>query len=334
MKPLRFVGIFYLTCLLGCSEQVEEQTALQITQQTEQEYSVVVLESNAKLLLENATIISVAADQPDAFVGYMVVDEKGIISDIAAGAAPESVVAEQEIDLDGKIIAPGFISAHSHIYMSPLRGLGHDVNLYGWFKAWDYYLKHTTADDAYWFTLHGSVDFLRNGITTAYDFTYPGYIEELTDDPSQPQGEGVLKEGPFEEMQFKAKLDSGMRFINSPWLSEVGSDDDIVDRFTQFYDWAKQYAGHPQYLAMAVSGQQQFTPTDRTAKLEARVMHAFNIMNQSHFLESPNAVAEQQEKFQWYDDAGVLGENMIFGHFIHTNDAILKRVGSLPLMAA
>lgn len=54
-------------------------------------------------------------------------------------------------------------------------------------------------------------------------------------------------------------------------------------------------------------------------------MKEFGALNQSHFLESPNEVPSQQEKFQWYDDAGALGPQMIFGHFIHTNDEILAR---------
>ncbi|MFV8816330.1 amidohydrolase family protein [Haliea sp. E17] len=281
-----------------------------------------------QLLLTNATLITVDPDQPDAFSGYMQVGDDGRIMAIGAGKPPAEISAPVVRDMGGKMVAPGFISAHSHIYMSPLRGLGHDVNLYGWFRAWDYYLRHTTADDIYWFTLHGSVDFLRNGITTAYDFTYPGVLEELTDDPSQPQGAPTQKPGPFEENQIRAKLDSGMRFINSPWLSEIGSDDDIIGRFGDLLDWAKKEGLHddPQYLADAISGQQQFMPTDRTAKLEVRAMREFGVMNQSHFLESPNAVPEQQAKFAWYDDAGALGPDFIFGHFIHVNDAILDRV--------
>ena len=40
-----------------------------------------------------------------------------------------------------------------------------------------------TVEDIYWFTLHGSLDFVRNGITTAYDFTKAVYVggEQLTD---------------------------------------------------------------------------------------------------------------------------------------------------------
>ena len=117
-----------------------------------------------------------------------------------------------------------------------------------------------------------------------------------------------------------------MRFINSPWLSEIGTDDDIRARFEKLLAWSKPHQAHPLFLKMAISGAQQFAPTPRTARLEAAFMRDYGLMNQSHFLESPNAVPEQQTKFAWYDEAGALGPNMIFGHFIHTNEEILARV--------
>ena len=306
MKKITLVLFTFTLLVTGCSVDQEDKPIV---------------------LIENATLITMDDDMADSFVGYMLIGRSGRILEIAPGE-PASVERKVErIDMEGKLVAPGFISAHSHIYMSPLRGLGHDVNLYGWFRAWDYYLRHTTAEDVYWFTLHGSLDFLRNGVTTAYDFTYGGVIEELTDDPSEAQEVGELKPGPFEEMQIKAKADAGLRFIDSVGLPEIGSDDEIVQRFADLYAWAeKEYGDDPLYLKMAVSGAQQFAPTNRTAKLEARVMREFGVINQSHFLESPNAIAEQQEKFQWYDDEDIFGPDFIFGHFIHVNDEILDRV--------
>jgi cytosine/adenosine deaminase-related metal-dependent hydrolase len=151
-------------------------------------------------------------------------------------------------------------------------------------------------------------------------------VEELTDDPSQAQVPGYLKPGPIEENQIRAKMDAGMRFINSVWLPELGTDEDIRERFEKLLAWAEPHMENPLFFEMAISGGQQFAPTDRTAKLEAAFMRDYGLMNQSHFLESPSAVPEQQAKFAWYDAAGALGPNMIFGHFIHTNEEILRRV--------
>jgi cytosine/adenosine deaminase-related metal-dependent hydrolase len=286
-------------------------------------------DSKFKLLIHNAMLITVDPEQKDAFLGYMAVGNSGRIARIGEGKAPD-INAEKVIDLKGQIVAPGFISAHSHIYMSPLRGLGHDQNLYGWFKAWDYYLRYTNADDMYWFTLHGSVDFLRNGITTAYDFTNPAAVDRLGDNPKDGVGAAFLKPGPFEENQITAKIDAGLRFVNSPWLSEVGSDEDIIGRYEKIFNWSSELVeSEPLFLKMAVSGSQQFSPTRRASKLEAQVMERFGVINQSHFLESPQFVEEQQVKFDWYMDAGVLGPDFIFGHFIHTNEYILKKTAQL-----
>ena len=282
---------------------------------------------DASLMIRNATLITVDPDKPDAFNGYLVVGGDGRIRHVGEGDPPTDIIASKTIDMGGQVVAPGFISAHSHIYMSPLRGLGHDQNLYGWFKAWDYYLRHTTAEDNYWFTLHGSLDFIRNGITTAYDFTNSAAIDTLGDDPSEGVLPAILKPGPFEENQIQAKIDAGLRFINSPWLSEVGTDEDILGRYDAVINWATpMIEEEPLFLKMAVSGSQQFSPTNRAAKLEAAVMNKYKVINQSHFLESPNEVEEQQKKFDWYLEAGVLGPDFIFGHFIHTNDEILEVV--------
>lgn len=284
------------------------------------------------LLVKNAVLITMTPGKPEPFKGYMLVGDDGRITSMGEGSAPADLKADRVLDAAGQVVAPGFISAHSHIFMSPLRGLGHDVTLYGWFQAWDRYLKHATADDMYWFTLHGSIDFLRNGITTAYDFTDDGVVQTMSTDPAKAHEPGVMKPGPVDQNQFTAKIDAGIRFINSVWIADVGTEKDMRNRFESLLTWSKKYADNPLFLKMAISGSQQFAPTPRTAEREVAFMKDYGLINQSHFLESPDSIPEQQAKFDWYDKAGALGPNMIFGHFIHTNDHILKRVAETGSM--
>ena len=44
------------------------------------------------------------------------------------------------------------------------------ATLYGWLAAINRINQYSTPEDMYWFCLHGSVDYLRNGITTALRF--------------------------------------------------------------------------------------------------------------------------------------------------------------------
>ncbi len=283
----------------------------------------------ANLLVKNATLITVAPEHEDAFFGWFTVGEDGRILELAAGAPPADLVANTTIDAAGKIIAPGFISAHSHIFMSPLRGLGHDVTLYGWFRAWDRYLRHTTAEDIYWFTLHGSLDFLRNGITTAYDFSYNGGVGP----PAIGVGEKVpaprLKPGPFHQNQVQARIDARLRSIESIFIFEFDTLSETRAHFESLLDMTNAFAAENDLLLKtAISGRVQFEPNKSTAFMEAAFMRDYGLLNQSHFLESPERVPEQQQKFDWYVEAGALGPQMIFGHFIQVNDYILETVAA------
>ncbi len=288
-----------------------------------------VLTAAPSLLVKNATLIPVDPDQPAAFAGWFTVGPDGRIAALGEGEAPADLTATATIDATGKLIAPGFISAHSHIFMSPLRGLGHDVTLYGWFRAWDRYLRHSTAEDIYWFTLHGSLDFLRNGITTAYDFSYNGGVAP----PAIGAGEVVppprLKPGPFEQNQITARIDAGLRSIDSIFIFEFDTLSETRAHFETLLAYGRAKAvENDLLLKMAISGRVQFEPNKSTAFMEAAFMQDYGLLNQSHFLESPERVPEQQQKFEWYVEAGALGPQLIFGHFIQVNDHILDTVAA------
>ena len=55
-------------------------------------------------------------------------------------------------------------------------------------------------------------------------------------------------------------------------------------------------------------------------------MARHGIVNQAHFLETSDDIDGQRRKFAWYADAGVLGEQMIFGHFVHPTDEMVAAV--------
>ena len=277
------------------------------------------------LLVKNGLFITMAPGQEEAFTGYMTVGNDGKIIAVAPGEAPASVKADRVIDAQGKFVAPGFISAHSHLAFSPLRGVGNTETLYGWIRASQRFLNLTTADDIYWFTLHGALGFLRDGITTAYDFTTSATFTttpySITTIPTSAQI--VTKPGPFQEKQIQAKADAGLRFINSIGLPRGAPHDESIAFFEKLLNWSKEnYGANPLYLKTAISGGLQ-VGTKEAAFLEAEVMKKFKVMNEAHFLESPDLVPEQQAKFDWYVEAGALSSDFIFGHFIQTTPRIV-----------
>jgi cytosine/adenosine deaminase-related metal-dependent hydrolase len=282
-------------------------------------------DGRSRLIVQNALLLTLKPGEAP-FTGYLIVGADGRITAIGPGDPPPEASADRILDVAGRFVAPGFVSAHSHLFQSPLRGLGADCTLFGWLDAINRLCAHATPDDIYWFCLHGSLDFLRSGITTAYDFTYSGDLgggQRSIGIGETAAGSSVNQE-PYEEAQIHAKLDAGLRFIDSISIVPLGTEEEIEQRIQRVLAYAQQFSAHPLFLKMAISGWVQRASGIESAHREVRFMRKYGLMNQAHFLESPERVPEQQAKFAWYRDAGALGPDFIFGHFIHTTPQIIR----------
>jgi len=60
-------------------------------------------------------------------------------------------------------------------------------------------------------------------------------------------------------------------------------------------------------------------------------MKTYGLINHSHLMESAAAAREQQPKFYWYEEAGVLGPTAVRPIFIHTLPDMLARAGKPAL---
>jgi cytosine/adenosine deaminase-related metal-dependent hydrolase len=266
----------------------------------------------ARLLVTNAVILTLAANDNDPFTGYLLVGADGRIAALGRGAPPAGTTAAQTLDAQGMFVMPGFLSGHSHLAASVRRGRLPGKELDGlidnpvpFFKA-EYFGK----GDLHVFALHGSLDYLRNGITTAFEYPIrPRYL-----------GEELYKE------MFQAELSSGMRLVygyNVPDLPPAEARQAFLD-FKAFAE--KEAAGNPRYLklALAKTGHlgrwgQDFFPT------EVAIAKEFKLDLQVHFLESGFYQMQNRADFKMMEEVGALKIGLIYGHFIHYSEEILQK---------
>jgi cytosine/adenosine deaminase-related metal-dependent hydrolase len=277
------------------------------------------------LLVTNARLITVPAGADDpGYVerGWMLVDG-GRIAAIGEGDAP-AASADEVLDVDGAFVAPGFVSSHSHLFTSGLRGLGVSETLYGWCDSMLGFTAHLSPEDMYWSTLHGSLDFLANGVTTAYNFTDPLQAWESMVDGQRVGGDAPLRDLSYHTRQADGCLDSGIRFVDAIAMDvSTGTDEEIFDRFAAEVSHTRSLDADFA-LGASIMGQVQWSPRPEAAEFEVEAMRRFGVTNHAHFLESPEAVPLQQAKFAMYQDAGALGPDMMFGHFIQTTPEIIQ----------
>lgn len=279
----------------------------------------------SSLLVTRARLLTVADGAPDLGhidEGWMLVED-GRIAALGAGSPPAGTTADETLDVAGAFVAPGFVSSHSHLFTSGLRGLGVSETLYGWCDSMLGFTSHMSADDIYWSTLHGALDFLGNGVTTAYNFTDPLQAWESMVDGKRV-GNAPLRDLEYHTRQADGCRDAGLRFVDAIGMDvTAGTDDEIFDRFAA--EVAHTRSMDPSLaLGASIMGQVQWSPRPEAAEFEVEAMRRFGVTNQAHFLESPEAVPLQQAKFALYRDAGALGPDMMFGHFIQTTPEIVE----------
>ncbi|HVV08291.1 amidohydrolase family protein [Amycolatopsis sp.] len=265
------------------------------------------------------------ADGQEPFTGWLSVGADGRITGIGRGDPP---AAEGTVlDAKGKMIAPGFVSAHSHLHTSGLRGLAAGETLYPWVRANNEVLLGAADEDMYWFVLHGCLDFLANGITSAYNFALSRviwlYDEKTGDRPGQVRAED------FVNRQFDAAAESGLRVLTAIRLDdEAFGRARALDNFGKAAGEVRARTPHEAFLGISVYGAVQWSGTPATAGLEAEVMARYGITNQAHFVETAENLPAQQAKFDWYARAGALGPGMVFGHFVHPTDEMVDAVAA------
>lgn len=262
-----------------------------------------------RLLIRNALIMTMKPGDEAPFVGYIAVGEDGRISAIGAGVPPANVKAGNTYDAQGKFLIPGFVSAHSHIWQSAFRGLAANQYVRGWSDiVYRQMAIQSTPEDFYWFTLHGCLDHLVHGVTSVYNFTY-----------------GSRGAGDFAKQQWRGTVDCGARFIHSYARSRDVPAEQQRAELADFMEYTKGDSRKPGVLKISIAGTSQ--PVD-AVKLDVALMKEFGLSNETHYLEWPLQKEQQQAAFGNIVEAGILGPDLSFGHFIHTTEPMLKAVAA------
>ena len=135
----------------------------------------------------------------------------------------------------------------------------------------------------------------------------------------------------FDRNGFLAERDSGIRFVHGLSVGRataLGVQPSLgVEQargpLKAFLDWTSKQPKSSNFLSVMISGGTAFNDTYQQAVMEKQLGDEFHLANQTHYLEPPETQYEQQSRFLWFMDSGLLSKQLIFGHFIHTNSFII-----------
>ena len=125
----------------------------------------------ADLIITRAHIVTMNAAREVIEDGAIIIRDSRIVA-MGSSSIAADYSAAKTIDARGDLVFPGLINTHTHASMTVFRGLGDDVP--DRLRRFIFPLEKNLIDRelVYWGALHGFVEMIEGGVTTAVDMYY------------------------------------------------------------------------------------------------------------------------------------------------------------------
>jgi 5-methylthioadenosine/S-adenosylhomocysteine deaminase len=135
--------------------------------------------NDVDLLVRGGTVVTMDAERRVLHRGHVAVRGTRIVE---VGGDDATLTATTTIDATGKVVFPGLVNTHTHLFQTLLKGLGDDRVLVDWFGCMTGpSASALTERDCYTAALCGALEALRFGTTCIKDFMYAHPRPHLTD---------------------------------------------------------------------------------------------------------------------------------------------------------
>jgi 5-methylthioadenosine/S-adenosylhomocysteine deaminase len=134
-----------------------------------------------EVLLSGATILTLDAMRQIIVDGAVCIRNDRILE---VGPRPEVARKYPDAiihDLQGKVLIPGLINTHTHLFQCLLKGRGDDRSRSDWGAIVRSSATALSPEDVLAGAMHGCVESIKSGVTTLVDFSYGNPREETTE---------------------------------------------------------------------------------------------------------------------------------------------------------
>ena len=225
----------------------------------------------------------------------------------AVGEVPADFRADTVVEGKGKLLIPGLVNAHTHVYMTMFRGCADDLSFTDWlFGHIDPLESKMTREDCYWATLLGYLEMISTGTTACLDM----YV--------------------FTETALRAAEESGFRTALSRGLTGGAGDPKggkrrIREALEEMEDWK----GSTDRIRFFLGPHAPYTCDPDYLREIADLAEERKLPLHLHLSESVSEQEGIREKYgctpaEYFDRAGILRPGTVAAHCVYVNESDMR----------
>ena len=262
----------------------------------------------ADLIITRAHIVTMNATRDVIADGAIIIRGSRIVA-IGPTAIAAGYTAPKTIDAAGDLVFPGLINTHTHASMTVFRGLGDDVP--DRLRRFIFPLEKNLIDRelVYWGALHGFIEMVEGGVTTAVDMYY------------------------FEDEVARAAKQIGIRGVLGQSILNFPTPDSPVPYGGLAYarKFAAEWRDDP-LITPALAPHSPYSLDAENLRLVAKMSEELDLPVLMHVAEMTDEIAtlrkeRNQTPVEYLDSLGLLTRRLVAAHCIFVTDsdiALLK----------
>lgn len=281
----------------------------------------------ATLLVRNAALLITMDDERSTIPDGALFVRGNVIERVGATAELGLLPADRVIDARDKVVLPGLINTHHHLYQTLTRAVpaAQNATLFGWLKTLYPIWAKMDAEAIYTSTLVGCAELMLSGCTTASDHLY------------------IFPNGARLDDEIRAAHEIGIRFHASRGSMSLGESkgglppDRVVEpeavilrdtqRLIETYHDARPYA----MLRIVVAPCSPFSVTPDLMREAARLARAYGVHLHTHLAETKDEERFCLDQFghrpvEYAEELDWAGPNVWYAHGVHVNKREIKRM--------
>lgn len=274
------------------------------------------------VLIRDAIIVTMNGKR-ETLYDYSLAIDKGRILEMGPVVEMDQKYqsVEKVLEAKGKIIFPGLVNTHNHLFQTLFKGLGDDKVLSDWLSDMTFPSSiHLTQEDCYTGAMIGTVEGLHSGVTTQLDYMYPHPRENLSD--------GVIKA--FKELGVRGILargymDDGFQFGVRPQMAQTV---DVIEKDVRRLAATYHNTENDRikiWLAPAAVWSNSAASLNMTRELAQEIGTGITI----HISETPFDRAASEELHGLADidvmeKMGIMGPNFLMVHCVYLTDRDIR----------